>query len=99
MTDHAIGGSETTALDEQLELLDGHQHGSSLGPLTGPDDAARLEQIHDATGPSEPDLELALQHGRRPQLAAHHEFDGLAHERLVLVVAAATATATAGRGE
>ena len=88
-------GHETTVavrLLQQLELLDGHQHRAGLRALAGADDAALLEQVHDPTGAGEADLQLALQHRRRPELAAHHQLHRLAHERLVLVVVAARLT-------
>ena len=69
------------------ELLDRHQHGAGLGALARPDHAALLEQVHQPPGPGEADLELALEHRGRAELAADHEVHGLAEQRLVLVVA------------
>src|SRR6478609_9554011 len=74
------------ALLQQLELLDGHQDGAGLGAFARADDAALLEQVHDPPGTGEADLQLALQHRRRAQLAAHDELHRLTHQRLVLVV-------------
>ena len=54
-------------------------------PSDGPDDAPPLEQVHEPPGPGEADPQLALQHARGAEPAAHHELHGLV-EQLVAVV-------------
>ena len=58
-SDPAIDDAEASGLLaplgplDQLELLDGHQHGAGLGALARAHHAALLEQVHDAPGPGE----------------------------------------------
>src|SRR2546430_4958882 len=59
----------------QLVRLD--QHLARLRPLTRPDDAARLHQVHQPPGLGEPDPQLALQHRGRAELRADHQLGGL----------------------
>src|SRR4029450_10881300 len=62
--------------DQLVELVDGHEHRPGLGALGRPHHAPLLEQIHESPGPGEAHPQLALEHGRRPQLAAHHQLPG-----------------------
>src|SRR3954471_11791788 len=78
-----------------LELVDGHEHRAGLRPLTRADDAALLEQVHEASGAGEPDAELALEHRGGAEAAADHELHGLDEEVVAVVVTAATAAAAA----
>ena len=80
---------------QQLVFLDRHQYCSRLGPLTRPDDTALLEQIHDPPGPRETDLELALEHRRRAELAANNELHRLAPKVVVVLVASGARTRAA----
>ena len=74
---------------QQLELFDRHHHGPRLRAFARPDDAALLEQVHQPPGARKADLQLALQHRGRAELAAHHELHRLTQQRLVLVLVAA----------
>jgi hypothetical protein len=53
---------ELAVLLEEFVLLDRHQYRTGLGPFARPDDSACFEQVHNASGPSETDLQLPLQH-------------------------------------
>jgi hypothetical protein len=48
-----------------VQLLGCHQDGTRLGAFGRAYDAPPLEKVHQPTGPSEADSELALEHGGR----------------------------------
>ena len=74
---------------EGFELLDGHEHrrGPS-SPRDGPTTPLLLEQVHEPTGAGEPDPQLALQHARRAEPAAHHQLHRLGEQVVIVVVVA-----------
>src|SRR4029077_20761671 len=86
-----------------FELLDRHEDGAGLRTLRGADDAAALHEVHEPSGPGEPDPELALQHGGGAEAAADDQLDGLAEEVVAVVVGGTTsgpvATGIVGLGD
>src|SRR5437660_9483694 len=62
-------------LAQIVELFGRHEDGAGFRALRRAHDAATLEQVHQPPGPGESDLELALQHRRRPQLRPHDQLE------------------------
>src|SRR5262245_43249721 len=77
-----------------VELLDGHEDGARLRALRRADHPAPFEQVHQPARPGEADAQLALQHARRPEPAAHHQVHRLV-QQLVGVGAAVVDRAAA----
>ena len=59
----------TLGVDEQVELLWRHQHGTCLGPFARTDHTALFEQVHEPARTGEAHLQLALEHRRGAELA------------------------------
>ena len=79
----------------ELELVFGEEDFSCLGTDRGADDTVLLEQVHQASGPGEAHLELALEHRGRSELGGDHQLAGLQVELVVGATVAGRAPATA----
>src|SRR3974390_1134018 len=69
-----------------IELLGGHEDRPGLGAFGGADDPTSLEQVHQATGPREPNPQLALEHRGRAQLRADDQLHRRDQQLVVVIV-------------
>src|SRR4051812_25924385 len=67
-----------------IQLFETDENVARLRPIGRTEHARRVELIDDASGPTIPDLQAALQERRRALLILHHDLGGLA-EQLVAV--------------
>ena len=73
----SAGGSRAQARQDTPGSCSGSdEHIPRLRPLRRPDDLARFEQVHEASGFGEADAQFALQHRRRPELGRHDQLGG-----------------------
>src|SRR3954447_22678454 len=66
--------------DEVVEFVRSQQDIAGLAALARPDDALRLEDVHQPARLREPDAQLALEHRRRPELRRDDQLSCLTHE-------------------
>ena len=84
--------------DDLVEVVGLDEHVAGLGALARPDDAAALEDVHQAAGLGEADPQLALQHRGRPELRGDDELDRLEDEVQVVADVVVELALGGGRG-
>src|SRR3954468_11861389 len=65
--------------DDPVEVVGLNEYVAGLRPFARADDPAALEDVHQPAGLGEADPELALEHGRGPELRGHDELHRLDH--------------------
>src|SRR4051794_13654214 len=82
--------------DDPVEVVGLDEYVAGLRPFARADDPAALEDVHQPAGLGEADPELALEHGRGPELRGHDELHRLDHQ-VEVVADVVVELATRGR--